>query len=262
MEGWIKIHRKLLEWEWYDDCNVFRLFFHLLLTVNYEDKNWHGTTIHAGQIITSVDKLAGSLHLSTQQIRTAINKLKSTGEITSETTNKYTIITICNFAKYQSFEGVEQQTKQQTNNNQTTNEQQTNNNQITTTKEIKNKRNKEDSFDYAQAVAELESGIKESVLQCSYEIQSWIEYKKTEFRKTYKSANTFRAFLKHLFELGNGNPETMKAIIEQSIANRYQGIFELKKSYNNGNFNNPRSADYIPTERIVAAGFAMAKAGM
>lgn len=34
------------------------------------------------------------------------------------------------------------------------------------------------------------------------------------------------------------------------------------KSYNNGNFNNPRSADYIPTERIVAAGFAMAKAGM
>lgn len=118
------------------------------------------------------------------------------------------------------------------------------------------------TFDYAQAVAELEPEIKDSIMQCSTEIETWIEYKKTEFRKGYKTATTFKAFLKHLFELGNGNPETMKAIIEQSIANRYQGIFELKKSFNHGNYNDPRSADYIPTERIVECGFAMAKAGM
>lgn len=116
------------------------------------------------------------------------------------------------------------------------------------------------TFDYAQAVAELEPEIKDSIMQCATEIETWIEYKKAEFRKTYKSATTFKAFLKLLYKLGNGNPETMKAIIEQSIANRYQGIFELKKSYSNGNDRN--DVGYISTERIVAAGFAMAKARM
>ena len=31
MSGWIKIHRKITEWEWYDDVNTFRLFMHLIL---------------------------------------------------------------------------------------------------------------------------------------------------------------------------------------------------------------------------------------
>ena len=34
-EGFINLHRKILDWEWYDDINVFRVFTHLLLTVNW-----------------------------------------------------------------------------------------------------------------------------------------------------------------------------------------------------------------------------------
>ena len=44
MEGWIKLHRQILDWEWYDDINVKVLFLHLLLTANYEDKKWQGTS--------------------------------------------------------------------------------------------------------------------------------------------------------------------------------------------------------------------------
>lgn len=152
MEGWIKIHRKILEWEWYDDNNVFRLFFHLLLTANYEEKSWHGITIGRGQIVTSVDNLSNQLGLSAQQTRTALNKLKSTEEITIKTTNKYTLITISKYEKYQFTDNAEQQTKQQTNNNQITNEQQTNNNNIRN-KEYKNIRNKEDIVECAEKSA-------------------------------------------------------------------------------------------------------------
>ena len=255
MEGWIKIHRKILEWEWYDDNNVFRLFFHLLMTANYEEKSWHGITIGRGQIVTSVDNLSKQIGLSAQQIRTALCKLKSTQEITIKTTNKFTLITICNYEKYQFTDNTEQQTKQQTNNNKITNEQQTNNNNIRN-KEYK----KERSVNiYAQAVEELQPEIKESVMQCADEIEKWVDYKKNEFHKAYKTAATFKTFLNKLYTLGNGNPETMKAIIEQSIANQYQGIFELKKTYQNGThqYNNPNSPEYVTTERISDAADAM-----
>ena len=57
---------------------------------------------------------------------------QTTGEITTKTTNKYTIITICN---YESYQINIDDTNKQTNNQD--------NKQLTTTKEIKNIRNKE-----------------------------------------------------------------------------------------------------------------------
>jgi hypothetical protein len=134
MDGWIKIHRKLLDWEWYDDGNVVRVFLHLLLTANFEPKNWHGITIERGQVATSVLNLANQVHLSPKQVRTALEKLKNTNEIDTQTANKYTLITICKYDNYQSLESDEGQT----NGNQRANEGQTNGNQRATTKEIKN----------------------------------------------------------------------------------------------------------------------------
>lgn len=141
MEGWVKIHRGMLEWEWYGDTNVVRLFFHLLLKANYEDKRWQGNIVGRGQLVTGRVELAEQTGLTEQQVRTALSKLKSTGEITIKTTNKYSIITICNYARYQDTEQQYQPTEQPTNNQQITNKQPTNNQQTTTTKEIKKERN-------------------------------------------------------------------------------------------------------------------------
>ena len=101
MQGYIKIHRKILNWGWYDDSNVMRVFVHLLLTANYEEKDWRGVTLHKGELITSLDRLAKSLKISVRQIRLVLHKLSSTGEITIKTTNKYTHITICKYAEFQ-----------------------------------------------------------------------------------------------------------------------------------------------------------------
>lgn len=131
MESWIKLFRKFKQWGWYKDSNVKILFIELLLSANFEDKEWQGTIIKRGELVTSIDHLGNEIGLSDQQTRTALTKLKSTNEITIKTTNKYTLITINKYNEYQEIT------------NKTTNHQQTNNKQITTTKEYKNIRIKD-----------------------------------------------------------------------------------------------------------------------
>ena len=101
MEGWVKILRKFVNWEWYDDINTKTVFLHLLLTANYADKNWKGIEIKRGQKITSIKNLAKETNLSIQEVRTSLKRLKSTREITIETTNKYTLITVEKYNDYQ-----------------------------------------------------------------------------------------------------------------------------------------------------------------
>lgn len=89
------------EWEWYTDANTFRVFFHLILTANYEDKKWQGITIERGQRVSSYDKIAKELKLSVKQVRTAIDKLKKTNDVAIKSTNKYSVFTVVNYNKYQ-----------------------------------------------------------------------------------------------------------------------------------------------------------------
>lgn len=128
-EGWIKLHRKLIEWEWYSDMKVSRLFIHLLLTVNYEEKKWRGRTVKRGSIITSLSNLSFDTGLSVREVRTCLDKLKMTNEATSESTNTFSMITITNYEKYQAIDTQPD--------NQETNERQTSDKRATTTKEIK-----------------------------------------------------------------------------------------------------------------------------
>ena len=104
LNGFVKVHRKLVQWGWYQDYVVKDLFLHLLLTASFRESQWMGRTIEKGQVITSYAHLAEELGFSVRQIRTALNKLKSTGEVASESTNRYTIITVVNWEKYQVLE--------------------------------------------------------------------------------------------------------------------------------------------------------------
>ena len=121
--GYIKLYRQMCDWEWYGDANVFRVFLHLLLNAQHEDIRWQGKVIQRGQVVTGRKNLSEILRLSEQQIRTALAKLESTGEITKKSTNEYTIITICKWDNYQ----VSFNDEQPTNNQRITNEQPTNN---------------------------------------------------------------------------------------------------------------------------------------
>ena len=124
--GYIKLFRKFRGWEWYKDQNVKSLFLHLLLTANFTDKNHKGIEIKRGQVLTSIKSLEYELGLKPQPIRTALNKLKRTNEITIKSTNKYSLVTVLKYEEYQS--------SNKQNNNPLTVDKQSNNNQLTTTK--------------------------------------------------------------------------------------------------------------------------------
>mgnify|MGYP001059383926 CR=1 FL=1 len=113
--GWIKLSYKLLEWEWYGDTNMVRLFLHLLLKANYKPVRREGVTFGRGVVVTSREELHRETGISPRSIRTCIERLKSTNEITIKTSSKGSVITLTNYDKYQSpiFE-TDQQTDQQT----------------------------------------------------------------------------------------------------------------------------------------------------
>ena len=84
MEGYIKLYRQVMKWEWYDDSNTFRLFIHLLLKANYEDAQWRGLTIKRGQLFTSIGHLSHELKISDKAIRIALDKMISDGLVSVE----------------------------------------------------------------------------------------------------------------------------------------------------------------------------------
>src|ERR1039458_1195447 len=102
MESFIIIYRKLIEWNWYRDSKTLHLFIHFLLKANWDDSDYYGEKVMRGQLITgwvSVNKDTG---LTRREYRTCVNHLKSTGEITVKTTNKYSLVTIVKYNEYQS----------------------------------------------------------------------------------------------------------------------------------------------------------------
>lgn len=101
--GFIKLHRKLTTWGWYSDGPTKDVFLHLLLTANFRETEWRGTILKPGQVVVGRKKLARELGLSEQQIRTALNHLQSTGEVTIKSTNKFSVVTVENWDKYQLF---------------------------------------------------------------------------------------------------------------------------------------------------------------
>lgn len=129
--GYIRLWRKLNDWEWISDPNVVLVFIHLLLDTNFKDKKWHGVDIPRGSVLVGRKSLAKKVGLSEQSIRTALTKLKSTNEITIKSTNKYSLISINNYNLYQ------QTTNKTTDNQPAINQQSTTTNNVNKEKKEK-----------------------------------------------------------------------------------------------------------------------------
>lgn len=99
--SWIKLHRTMLDWEWYDDVNVCRLFIHLLLTVNFEPKKWRGMTIERGQIFTSYSKLSKETNLTSKQVRGAMQKLGKSENVAAKGQAMGLMVTVLDYDRWQ-----------------------------------------------------------------------------------------------------------------------------------------------------------------
>lgn len=134
-----------------------------------------------------------------------------------------------------------------------------NNNIIIDNKRIdKNKEdnNKKDKNNKKATSFNVEAILRDEPDEIKEAINRWLEYKKSQYGFRYKSADSFKTFLKKLNELSGNNVTTALKIIEQSIANGWAGIFELK---NKGNGTNQLTNQDI--ERAVECGIAMSNAG-
>lgn len=120
MPGWVKTYRQLINWEWYQDSQMVHLLIHLILSANFEDRKWRGLTIKRGQLLTSRRKLSTETGISERSIRTCLERLKSTSEVTIKTTNRNTVITVTKYDTYQSNEGDTDQLNDQQDVQQTT----------------------------------------------------------------------------------------------------------------------------------------------
>jgi hypothetical protein len=163
MSGWIKLHRQITDWEWYDDHNTFRLFMHLLLKANHKERSYRGVKIEVGCVMTGRELLSKETGLSVQQIRTCLERLKSTNEITIKSDKQGTIIQVVKYKDYQV-----------TTNESTTN-QPTSNQQVTTNKNVKKEKNDNtipslEEF-MAYGLSKLED-VSHDALRLKYE--SWI----------------------------------------------------------------------------------------
>jgi hypothetical protein len=101
MTGYIKLFRKLIDWEWFSDANTLSVFIYLLLMANHEDQMWQGQLIRRGQVVTSKAKIAKKTGLTVQEVKTAFKHLEATNEITNSATNKASTVTIVKYSDYQ-----------------------------------------------------------------------------------------------------------------------------------------------------------------
>ena len=152
MNGYIKLHRKMLDWEWMDDAVTVQVYIYCLLRANYEVQQWHGILIQPGQFVTSLSNMASDLKLTKGQLRTALNHLKTTHSTTQSSTHHGTLITIEKWSEYQSAgEKVAHATT-----HQTTSTQHRDNIDIATDKEIEEyKNNKESERDKRESAPSL-----------------------------------------------------------------------------------------------------------
>ena len=86
----IKIDKRILEWEWYKDKNTKNFIFSLPIKSKLTRK-FRGLTLERGQFASSIASLSHELSLTANEVRTAINHLKSTGEITSKPHSKFAV---------------------------------------------------------------------------------------------------------------------------------------------------------------------------
>ena len=138
MEGWIKLHRKLLNNPIIiKDSDYLSIWIYLLLNATHKeyDALFHGKriTLQKGQLITGRKSIAEKLKINESKVQRILKTLENEQQIEQQKGNKNRLITILSWNKYQDDE---QQSEQQLNNKRTTTEQ-----QVNTNKKEKNRKN-------------------------------------------------------------------------------------------------------------------------
>lgn len=105
LNGWIKVHRQLLEHWVSQEPELFAFWMRLLLEANHSDKkrmfNGALVEIRRGQTLFGLDAFESKSGISKKRLRRYLDMLEKEGMIGRQKTNKYSLISILNYDDYQ-----------------------------------------------------------------------------------------------------------------------------------------------------------------
>lgn len=225
-QTWITLHRKIVDWQWYNNLKTKSVFIHLLIKANHEDSFYRGVLVKRGQVCTGRKQLARELELTEQEIRTALNHLKQQ-EITIKTTNTYSIITINKYDSYQLSPKQSNQQNNQETTSKTTGEQPTDNH---IQKPIQLKQSSKEG---ESAKRESKSGdpdppksppLKNPGFSAEFMNRAWPHYLKAKAGKPYKNRESQEVALRQLYKWSGGDEQEAVEALAYAVANNYQGF--------------------------------------
>ena len=226
MDGWLKLYRSILDSAVFQDAEVLKVWIWLICNVAFEqhDTICYGKviTIKPGQIATGRKKIAQCTDLNENKVYRALAALKSLGNIEIKATNKYSIITVVNWDKYQEENGKRTSSEQQ-NNSRTTADEQQNNSKPTQHKNGKNGKKEKETY------------------MCSFFDRAWDLFP----NKTGKSAVSKKA----MRELAEAGETVVIDAIENYKAEIQRKGTEEKYILHGSTFFNGRWRDYVVEDK-------------
>lgn len=218
--GFVKVFRTFLDWQWFQKPEMVQLWLYLLLKANHQENEWQGMVIGKGQLFVGRNKIQAETGLSEQVIKTCLKRLKSTGEITTQSTNRGTLITIVKWEDFQIDTIKDNHPINQHINQRLTSDQPTTNQQVTTNKNEKNEKNEKNIKTYRSLVdgyttnPDLRTALDDFV----------------GMRKAMKGF-TVRALELALSKLDKlaQDDQTKLAIVNQSVERSWKVFFPLKQ---------------------------------
>jgi len=184
-DGWIKKYRKTLNNPMYRNYKLSHFWDYCLLKATHKKckvmVGYQVVDLEPGQFVFGRDKASEETGLSVRTVRTCVDNLSKMENLTIKATNKYSVITIMNWHRYQGE------------NSQPTNKRPANDQQTTTYKNIKNTSSKEEVNIYGEfknvklSKTEYEKLVDKLTLQKTQElIENLSQYIASKGKK-YKS---------------------------------------------------------------------------
>ena len=105
MNGWIRLDRAIQDNFLWQEPEALKLWLYLLMAASLTDKatafNGQMLTIKRGQLVFGLNAASARLNISIRRLRKYLNWFETDDMIDKQVTNKFSIISITNYAQYQ-----------------------------------------------------------------------------------------------------------------------------------------------------------------
>lgn len=273
MGDWLKLYRKILESEVFQDSDpaLMKVWIWCLVSANYTTRQFKGLAIVRGQFVTGRRKGAAAVGLDESKWYRCMKRLEDMGSISQKPNSEFTVVTVCNFEAYQNAaDDSEQQVNNDANSNpnsQPTANEQPAEQQVNTSKEGKKEESKKEELggcEPPKTKARKPKDVFDPMKMVPPELDS------PEFREAWASWVAHRAEIRKPLTPTAAKMNIQKclaigidralAAFSHSIGAGWQGLFEetAAKGQTNGHRNGTGAADprgnFAAREEFLARG--------